>query len=111
MQICVFCPAEQQFCSTDGEQFADHLSFDLYEVMLYSQWTSTLKQLESHGCVFSTVATDAQVLMHPLISVHSVDEIIIVSGQFHTEMSKFSKLWRTMLDYEIIFWKKIKLVV
>ena len=31
------------------------------------------KQLETHGCVLSTVATDALVLKHQAISIHSAD--------------------------------------
>ena len=33
----------------------------------------THEQLEMHGCLFSTVATDALVLKHQAISIHSVD--------------------------------------
>ena len=33
----------------------------------------TLKQLERHGCVLRTVATDALVLKHQAISIHSAD--------------------------------------
>ena len=34
---------------------------------------STHKQLEMHMCVISTVATDALVLKHQAISIHSAD--------------------------------------
>ena len=33
----------------------------------------THKQLETHGCVLSTVATDALVLKHQAISAHIAD--------------------------------------
>ena len=33
----------------------------------------TDKQLETHGYIFSTVATDALVLKHQAISIHSAD--------------------------------------
>ena len=33
----------------------------------------TLKHRETHGCVVSTVATDALVLKHQAISIHSAD--------------------------------------
>ena len=33
----------------------------------------TPKQLETHGCILSTVATDAQVLKHQAISTHNAD--------------------------------------
>ena len=38
----------------------------------------TPKQLEMHGCLLSTVATDALVLKHQTISNHSADKICIV---------------------------------
>ena len=34
---------------------------------------STLKHRETHGCVVSTVATDALVLKHQGISIHNAD--------------------------------------
>ena len=37
----------------------------------------THKQLETHGCVISTVATDALVLKHQFISTHSADYMFI----------------------------------
>ena len=33
----------------------------------------TLKQRETHGCVVSTVASDALVLKHQAISIHNAD--------------------------------------
>ena len=33
----------------------------------------TLKHWETHGCVVSTVATDAMVLKHQVISIHNAD--------------------------------------
>ena len=33
----------------------------------------TLKHRKTHGCVFSTVATDALVLKHQAISIHNAD--------------------------------------
>ena len=33
----------------------------------------TLKHQETHGCVVSTVATDALVLKHQAISIHNAD--------------------------------------
>ena len=55
---------------------------------LSSTWWICLnpKQLEIHGCVLSAVATDALVLKHQAISIHSVDSIFIVLGQFYTEI-------------------------
>ena len=45
----------------------------------------THKQLETHVCAFSNVATDALVL-HQTINNHSADEIFIVLDQFHKEI-------------------------
>ena len=56
------------------------------EVISLSLNVLTPKQLETHGCVFSIVATDALVLKHQTISTHSADEIIFVLDQFHTEI-------------------------
>ena len=49
----------------------------------------TLKHRETHECVLSTVATDALVLKHQAICIHSADEISIVLGQFHTKVFFF----------------------
>ena len=38
----------------------------------------TPKQLETHGCILSNVATDALVLKHQAISIHSADWIVNV---------------------------------
>ena len=46
----------------------------------------TLKHQETYGCIFNTVATDALVLKHQAISIHSVDEILIVLEWFHTQI-------------------------
>ena len=49
---------------------------DSYNGMLF-WWpqaiTLTLKHRETHGCVVSTVATDAPVLKHQAISIHNAD--------------------------------------
>ena len=46
----------------------------------------THKQLDTHWYVISTVATAALVLKHQTISIHSADEMFIVSDQFHTKI-------------------------
>ena len=62
------------------------------DFIVFSGWicqllsTLTHKWLETHGCVFSTVATDALVLKHQAISTHSADWTIIVLHKFHTEI-------------------------
>ena len=63
----------------------------------------TLKHRETHGCVVSTVATDALVLKHQAISIHNADLTFIVLDQFHI---KISHLWWTTLRNKITFLKK-----
>ena len=41
--------------------------------LLYANLCLTHKELETHGCVISTVAPDALVLKHQAISIHSAD--------------------------------------
>ena len=43
------------------------------------------KQLETHGCVTSTVATDALVLKHQAISIYNAGSMQIVFGKFHAK--------------------------
>ena len=50
----------------------------------YWAHTPTPKQLETHGYVFNTVATNALVLTHQDISIQSADELWIVLDQFYT---------------------------
>ena len=44
------------------------------------------QQLETHGCIISTVATDALVLKHQGIHFHGADLISIALVQIHTEI-------------------------
>ena len=67
----------------------------------------TPKQLETHGCVISNVATGALVLKQETISAHSADKIIIVLDQFHTEILH---LKRTTRDNRITVWKHYPVV-
>ena len=46
----------------------------------------TRKQLETHGCGFSTVATDALVLMHLAICINCADQMFIVLELCNTEV-------------------------
>ena len=39
----------------------------------FREHPSTLKHRETHGCVVSTLATDALVLKHQAISIHNAD--------------------------------------
>ena len=58
----------------------------------------THEQLETHGSILSTVATDALVLKHQIISIHSAD-----LDQLHW---KFLHLHGVTLENKITFWKK-----
>ena len=46
----------------------------------------TLKHREMHGCVVSTVATDALVLKHQAISILSPDLTFNLLDQFHKKI-------------------------
>ena len=46
----------------------------------------THKQLETHGCVLSTLAADAFVLKHQAIRIQKADKILTVLGQFHNKI-------------------------
>ena len=51
----------------------------------------THKQLETHGCVLSTMATDALVLKHQVISIHFADYIsfiFMIFDEFHAKNIK-----------------------
>ena len=41
---------------------------------------------ETYGCILSTVATDALVLKHQAISIHSADWISIMLDKIHKEI-------------------------
>ena len=51
-----------------------------------TQYVLTHKLLDPHGCVLSTVATDALVLKHQAISSQSADQIYTVLDQFQTKI-------------------------
>ena len=53
----------------------------------------TLKHYEMHGCIVSTVATDALVLKHQAISILSTDQIFNLLDQFHMKILHFC--WTT----------------
>ena len=46
----------------------------------------THTQLEMHGVIINTVATDVLVLKHQAMSSHNADRIFIVLDQFHTSL-------------------------
>ena len=64
----------------------------------------TLKRRETHGCIVSTVATDALVLKHQAISIHNADKTFIVLDQFYIKPQYIR--W-TASENEITFWKKM----
>ena len=55
-----------------------------------------------HGCIFNIVATDALVLKHQAISIHSADLIVIALEQCHTEILQLDEM---ILENIIIFEK------
>ena len=55
------------------------------QIYLYPGYL-THKQLESHGCLISTVATDALGPKHQAISIHSADLVSIVLPKIRTKM-------------------------
>ena len=58
----------------------------------------THKHLETHGCVFWNVATDALVIKHQAVSIHSADEIVSVWDQSHTNTSYFLEtIWENVI--------------
>ena len=62
-----------------------------------------VKHQERHGCVVSTVATDALVLKHQAIIIHNADWTFIVLDKFHIKILHIR--W-TASESEITFWKK-----
>ena len=73
-------------------------------VLLQCGWFPLIhKQLEMHGRILSTDATDALVLKHQAISVRSADYIFIVLDQFYTEISYSfrEQCWNMILGFEI----------
>ena len=76
----------------------------------HSEYTGvklTHKQLEMHGCVLSTVPTDAIVQRHQIISIHNADWIFIVFGQFHTDKYSIYREQKIIgIENKIIFWNK-----
>ena len=64
----------------------------------------TPKHRETHGCVVSTVATDALVLKHQAISILSTDLTFNLLDQFHMEILHFC--WTTF-GSKITYLKKM----
>ena len=88
-------------------QMTSHQWAVLKNVMKHFKSHLTHKQLETHGCVFSSVAADALVLKHQAISIHSADLMFIVLWQFHTEILQ---LWGISLRNIILSWKKYRVI-
>ena len=71
---------------------ADYISLNLLDL-----WLLTHKQLEKHGCIINTVATDNLVLKHQAISIHSADKTFLVFRtisykKYYTYREKHDKL-------------------
>ena len=71
--------------------------------LMYASHKLTLKHWETHGCIVSTVATDALVLKPQAISIHNADQTFIVLDQLHIKLLHIR--W-TASENEITFWKK-----
>ena len=67
----------------------------------------THKQLEMHGCMLRTVATDTLVLKHHAIGAHNADLIFTLLDQFHTGMLHI--LW-TSLEKKMTFKKNYQVI-
>ena len=61
----------------DKENFM-HQELWVSEKYKVSVDTLTNKHLETHGCIINTVATDALLIKHQAISIHSADLVFIV---------------------------------
>ena len=83
--------------------FNDPIKSD-YIMVIFSQWYLTHKMLDMHGCILSTVATDALVLKHQAISIDNAEQISIASDQIQT---KTLHLWWAALENEIQVGKKM----
>ena len=58
--------------------------WELDQIMTWRQAvTLTLKHRETHGCIVSTVPTDALVLKHQAINIHNAHKTFIVLDRFH----------------------------
>ena len=70
------------------------------------------KQLDMHGCVISTAATDVLALKHQAIIIHSTgtDLEFILLPNTHTKILYLQHV-QTTQETKIIFWKKNDSVV
>ena len=83
----------------------DELHYLLYDLdFCYLFQKLTYKQLEMHGCIISTVATDVLMLKHQTISIHSVELIFIVLPKIHR---KISHLLQTACEMKLHLKKKL----
>ena len=57
-----------------------------------------------HGCILSTVPTDALVLKHQTISIHSVDWKSIVLVHFHTQILQKYLFWNGQPDLSNVYY-------
>ena len=76
----------------DPRRESDYLQYMIRRMQCLCLFTScsshgmlTCKQLETHGCVISTVATDDLVLKHQATSTHSIDLVFVVLPKIYTQ--------------------------
>ena len=96
----VIDPFHTQILHSQPTSYRLKLHFEKYYLVAYGL---TRKHREMHGCVVSTVDTDAQVLKRQAIKIHNADETFIVLDQFHIIISH---LWWTTLRNKTTFLKK-----
>ena len=77
--------------------FSIEVIAEQYVILTFEPW-------ERHGCVVSTVATDALVLKHQAISIHDVYLTFIILDRFQI---KILHLQWTILENKITLWKNM----
>ena len=59
----------------------------------------THQQLEMHGCILTTVGTDALVLKHQVISIQSASSKFIVLDKFHVKDNIYSQQHQKIISH------------
>ena len=68
-----FWPSDSAWFHRFGNRFIEKTFGLYYERLPVIEFQLTLKHRERHGCVVSTMATDALVLKHQAISIYNAD--------------------------------------
>ena len=71
--------------------------------MVHQKLRLTHKQLETHVCVISTVATDALVLKHQAISMHNAGYIFIVLERLQLGGTIWEKHYILKKKYPVVY--------